>query len=70
MSSTGICRPANAVPWQRARICGEIIWRRQRISERTRYALLEFVQDDAPEAFLRDAATLLQWLGNYPDTNN
>ncbi len=26
------------------------------------YALLEFVQDDAPEAFLRDAATLLQWL--------
>ena len=26
------------------------------------YALLEFVQDDAPEAFLRDAATLVQWL--------
>ena len=38
--------------------------------DRTRYALLEFVQDDAPEAFLRDAATLLRWLGNYPDTNN
>ena len=29
---------------------------------RARYALLEFVEDDAPEAFLRDAATLLQWL--------
>jgi sugar phosphate isomerase/epimerase len=27
-----------------------------------RYALLEFVQDDAPEAFLRDAATLRRWL--------
>lgn len=37
-------------------------------AKRTRYALLEFVQDDAPEAFLRDAATLLQWLGNVPGT--
>ena len=27
-----------------------------------RYALLEFVQGDAPEAFLRDAATLRGWL--------
>jgi sugar phosphate isomerase/epimerase len=27
-----------------------------------RFALLEFVQDDAPAAFLRDAATLRQWL--------
>lgn len=26
-------------------------------------ALIEFVQDDAPEAFLRDAETLLEWLG-------
>ncbi len=28
-----------------------------------RFALLEFVQGDAPEAFLRDAATLARWLG-------
>lgn len=27
-----------------------------------RFALLEFVQDDAPAAFLRDAAVLRQWL--------
>jgi 3-dehydroshikimate dehydratase len=27
-----------------------------------RYAMLEFVQDDAPENFLRDAATLKTWL--------
>lgn len=27
-----------------------------------RYALLEFVKDDAPEMFLRDAAVLRQWL--------
>ena len=27
-----------------------------------RYALLEFVQGDAPESFVRDAATLRQWL--------
>lgn len=27
-----------------------------------RFALLEFVQDDEPAAFLRDAATLRQWL--------
>ena len=31
-------------------------------SDHVHYALLEFVQDDAPEAFLRDAATLVQWL--------
>ena len=69
MSSTGICRPASAAPWQRARISGGTIWRRRR-SPTARCALLEFVQDDAPEAFLRDAATLLQWLGNYPDTSH
>jgi len=27
-----------------------------------RFALLEFVEEDAPDAFLRDAATLRQWL--------
>ena len=47
---------------------GENLWRdyltHSAHPDRTRYALLEFVQDDAPEAFLRDAATLLQWLGN------
>ena len=53
---------------------GEDLWRdylaQAAHPDRTRYALLEFVQDDAPEAFLRDAATLLQWLGNYPDTSH
>ncbi len=29
---------------------------------RDHYALLEFVQDDSPEAFLRDAATLKEWV--------
>lgn len=33
-------------------------------NDRERYALLEFVQDDAPDAFLRDAQTLKQWLGS------
>ena len=28
-----------------------------------RFALLEFVRGDEPEAFLRDAATLVRWLG-------
>ena len=32
--------------------------------DESRYALLEFVQDDSPEAFLRDAKTLLSWLEN------
>lgn len=31
-------------------------------SGRDHFAMLEFVQDDAPESFLRDAATLKQWL--------
>lgn len=29
-----------------------------------RYAMLEFVEDDAPESFLRDAAVLKGWLAN------
>ena len=33
-----------------------------RSTGRDHYALIEFVQDDAPEAFLRDAATLQAWL--------
>jgi 3-dehydroshikimate dehydratase len=32
---------------------------------RNHCALLEFVQDDAPEAFLRDANTLKEWLRSY-----
>lgn len=32
-------------------------------ADRTAYAYLEFVADDDPEAFLRDAATLRAWLG-------
>lgn len=31
---------------------------------RERFALLEFVQGDSEEAYLRDAATLVSWLGN------
>jgi 3-dehydroshikimate dehydratase len=31
-------------------------------SGREHFAMLEFVQDDAPESFLRDAATLKHWL--------
>jgi len=31
-------------------------------SGRDHFAMLEFVQDDAPESFVRDAATLKQWL--------
>ena len=34
-----------------------------RSSGRDHYALIEFVQDDAPEVFLQDAATLLEWIG-------
>jgi sugar phosphate isomerase/epimerase len=33
-----------------------------RSTGRDHHALIEFVQDDAPEAFLRDAETLLGWL--------
>jgi 3-dehydroshikimate dehydratase len=37
-----------------------------RSTGRDHYALIEFVQDDAPEAFLRDAATLKAWIaGNH-----
>jgi 3-dehydroshikimate dehydratase len=32
---------------------------------RKHWALLEFVRDDAPEAFLRDAHTLKEWLLSY-----
>ena len=53
---------------------GEDLWRdylaQAAQPDHTRCALLEFVQDDAPEAFLRDAATLLRWLGHYPDTSH
>lgn len=37
-------------------------WRLIRQAPGDRHALLEFVQHDLPEAFLRDAATLRQWL--------
>ncbi len=32
---------------------------------REHYALIEFVRDDAPENFLKDAVTLKQWLSQY-----
>ncbi len=32
-----------------------------------RYALLEYVRDDDPEQFLRDAATLRRWLDHLPN---
>jgi sugar phosphate isomerase/epimerase len=45
---------------------GEVEWTRylDRANEAPgdRYALLEFVRDDAPEQFLRDARVLRQWL--------
>jgi hypothetical protein len=31
-------------------------------SGRDHFAMLEFVQDDAPESFLRDAVVLKKWL--------
>ncbi len=53
---------------------GEDLWRDYLAQagdpNRTRYALLEFVEDDAPEAFLRDAATLLQWLSDGSAARN
>ena len=53
---------------------GEDLWRDYLAQagdpDRTRFALLEFVEDDAPEAFLRDAATLLRWLGDYSAASN
>jgi hypothetical protein len=33
-----------------------------RSTGRDHYALIEFVQDDAPEVFLQDAETLRRWL--------
>jgi sugar phosphate isomerase/epimerase len=37
-----------------------------RWSGRDRYAFLEFVENDDPEALMRDAATLRSWLGAEP----
>ncbi|MEY4487633.1 MAG: hypothetical protein RIQ79_141 [Verrucomicrobiota bacterium] len=37
-------------------------WRELRTLPGERYALMEFVPGDAPEAFLRDASTLREWL--------
>ena len=44
---------------------GESEWRRYLTfaAENTHYALLEFVLNDDPEQFLKDARTLKQWLG-------
>lgn len=51
---------------------GEALWLRRleivRGSGRDHYALIEFVQDDAPASFVRDAATLLEWL-DEPSTD-
>jgi sugar phosphate isomerase/epimerase len=45
---------------------GADVWRRWldvvQSTGREHYALIEFVQDDAPEAFARDAATLRGWV--------
>ena len=47
---------------------GTELWRRRldlvRSTGRDHYALIEFVQDDAPEAFLRDAETLKNWIAD------
>jgi 3-dehydroshikimate dehydratase len=49
---------------------GAELWVRRldlvRSTGRSHYALIEFVQDDAPEAFLRDAETLKEWLEATP----
>lgn len=46
---------------------GTAVWRDYLAAAQTasgdRYALLEFVERDAPECFLRDAAVLRSWLG-------
>ncbi len=46
---------------------GESEWKqylaRIRKAAGDRYVMIEFVKDDSPEAFLRDAATLRKWLG-------
>ena len=46
---------------------GESEWKqyltRIRKAAGNRYVMIEFVKDDSPEAFLRDAATLRKWLG-------
>lgn len=41
---------------------GEALWRPVLSAMGSGYALLEFVPDDDPAAFARDAATLLDWL--------
>jgi 3-dehydroshikimate dehydratase len=42
---------------------GEALWLPVLSTMDRGYALLEFVRDDAPEAFREDAETLLRWLG-------
>lgn len=42
---------------------GEALWRPVLSTMDGGYALLEFVRDDDPEAFLEDAETLSRWLG-------
>ena len=46
---------------------GESEWKqyltRIRKAAGDRYVMIEFVKDDSPQAFLRDAATLRKWLG-------
>jgi sugar phosphate isomerase/epimerase len=34
----------------------------------SRYVLIEFVEDDEPQNFLRDAATLMEWISNVTQT--
>ena len=41
---------------------GKKMWEKVFSEKKTGYALLEFVQNDDPEAFYRDAETLLSWL--------
>ena len=52
---------------------GESAWmqylRKAASTRRDHYAMIEFVRDDAPEAFLHDAATLRRWLSLLGETS-
>ena len=43
-------------------IAGKEMWKKVFLQKKTGYALLEFVQNDDPNVFFRDAETLISWL--------
>lgn len=52
---------------------GEVAWQNYltiiQSTQRDHFLLLEFVQQDSPDAFLRDAQCLTQWLQSFPSTH-